>query len=256
MQVGEEIWQSLTALRARRPLIPILCIPQAMDFTACVLLAAGAQPLLIGKAREVEAPSAAALCLSLGSAPEESLLQAATIAQGLDLPWVLDPAGLESLPQRAELAAQLLKANPAIVRGNGSAILALGGGGKAVGRDTASVEALDAAQRLAKRSGAIVAVTGAVDYVTDGTRLAAVTNGHHLMASLSSGGAALSALMAAFLASADDAFDAAMQALGYFGVAGELAARDANGPGTMRVQLLDRLHRLTRGDLLERLRAQ
>jgi hydroxyethylthiazole kinase len=83
-------------------------------------------------------------------------------------------------------------------------------------------------------------VTGPVDHVSDGDRAAAIANGHPLLAAVTGTGCMSSAITGCFLA-VDDPFDAAVAALVAFGVAGEDAARDANGPGSFHVGLYDAL---------------
>ncbi|TSB44343.1 hydroxyethylthiazole kinase, partial [Alkalicoccobacillus porphyridii] len=82
---------------------------------------------------------------------------------------------------------------------------------------------LEAARRLAEHTGGVVAVTGEVDLVTDGRRLAQVRGGHPLMPRVTTLGCALTGVVAAFLAGADDSFEATTAALASYAVAGELA---------------------------------
>jgi hydroxyethylthiazole kinase len=94
-----------------------------------------------------------------------------------------------------------------------------------------------------------VAVTGAVDYVTDGARTLSVANGHPMMARVTALGCSATALAGAFLASHDDPVFASAAALAVLGLAGEIAARESPGPGTFRQKLLDALY-LMDGDSL------
>src|SRR5205085_12346050 len=96
--------------------------------------------------------------------------------------------------------------------------------------------------------------TGAVDHVSDGSSLAAVANGHPLLASITGTGCMSSAVTGCFLAVADSAFDAAVAALVAFGVAGELAAERAAGPGSFHVALYDALAALEPAMLDDRAR--
>jgi hydroxyethylthiazole kinase len=98
----------------------------------------------------------------------------------------------------------------------------------------------------------VVAVTGSVDYITDGTRVVAVANGTPAMAKVTAMGCALSGVVGACLGVAGDRLVTAAHALAIFGVAGELAAERAEGPGSLRVGLIDALHRLD-ADTLTRL---
>ena len=105
-----------------------------------------------------------------------------------------------------------------------------------------SGEAREVAARLARELRCVVAVTGAVDYVTDGTRTVAIANGHPLMARVTALGCTATSLVAACLAVGGNALVAAAHALAILGVCGELAAESAAGPGTLRLQLIDALY--------------
>jgi hydroxyethylthiazole kinase len=136
-----------------------------------------------------------------------------------------------------------------VIRGNGSEIVALAGaagqgGARGVDSTIDSTEALDAASDLAQASRAVVAVTGSVDYVTDGARVTAVANGVPAMAQVTAMGCALSGVVGACLAVNRDPLAATAHALAIYGVAGEMASREAGGPGSLRVGLLDALHAL------------
>jgi hydroxyethylthiazole kinase len=137
------------------------------------------------------------------------------------------------------------------VRGNASEILALAGasgGGKGVDSTADSADALPRARELAARSGAVVAVSGVVDYITDGETTLAVPGGHVLMTKVTGVGCALGALMAAFLAVSTSPLEAAASASAVLAAAAERAARNARGPGSFAVALLDQLWLLGAAD--------
>lgn len=263
MKASEDVWRSVLALRAEAPLVHCITNFVSMDLAANVLLAVGAAPVMAHAKEEVAEMTglARALTVNIGTlepAWVEAMHLAVERARQDGKPWVLDPVGAGATRYRDCALALLLKKRPAVIRGNGSEILALLGKSAARGVDSAnaSVEALDAARTLAKRTGGVVAVTGAVDYVTDGERLAAVDNGHPLMARVTATGCGLSALTAACAAVAGDPFEGALHALAIYGVAGELAAQQADGPGSFRMHFLDRLATLDRASLTERLRIE
>ncbi len=89
-----------------------------------------------------------------------------------------------------------------------------------------------------------MAVSGEVDYVTDGERLVEVPGGHPLMTKVTGVGCALGASMAAFLAVSASPFDAAVSASVVFAEAGRAAARDGVGPGGFAVSFVDELFAL------------
>jgi hydroxyethylthiazole kinase len=145
---------------------------------------------------------------------------------------------------RDRVAAELLQWRPAIIRGNASEIMALAGaasGGKGPDSTAGSDQAIAAAQELARRTGAVVAVSGVLDYVTDGAQTLAVSGGHVLMTKVTGVGCALGATMAAFAAVLPDRLRAAVSASAVYGAAGTHAARQAHRPGSFAPAFLDAL---------------
>ncbi len=252
-------WVETTArrlddIRVRRPLVHNITNYVVMNSTANALLALGASPVMAHAVEEVEemAALAGALVINIGtlSAPWiEAMFRAGRAARARKAPIVLDPVGAGATRLRTDTAWRLLdELRPAVVRGNASEILVLcGAGGGARGVDAAHTvdEARAAAADFAARLGVTVAVTGAEDYVTDGSREARISNGHPLMSRVTGTGCAATAVTGAFCAVEPDAFSAAVAALVVFGIAGELAARDRPRPGTYQVRLLDALDEIT-----------
>jgi hydroxyethylthiazole kinase len=102
--------------------------------------------------------------------------------------------------------------------------------------------AADLAQEAAKALGLVASVTGAVDHVSDGSQIVAISSGDPLMASITGTGCMSSALTGCFLAvNRERPLEAAAEALVAFGVAGEDAAHGAKGPGSFHVALYDAL---------------
>ena len=104
------------------------------------------------------------------------------------------------------------------------------------------------ARDLAIRTGAVIAVSGPVDYVTDGTEGFRVANGDALMPRVTALGCSLNGVIASFLIG-QPALHATVAALAYFGLAGERAAQGAKGPGSFQVVFLDALYTLTPQDV-------
>lgn len=256
------VTETLDALRRRAPLVHSLTNLVAMDLQANALLAVGAAPVMAHAPQEVDevVQAADALVVNIGTLDSgwvQAMEQAAAKATETGTPWVLDPVGVGATSYRNEVAARLTAQQPTVIRANASEITALAGaasgaGTRGVDSTMDSAEALDAAGDLAQASQAVVAVTGSVDYITDGTRVVAVANGTPAMAKVTAMGCALSGVVGACLGVAADRLVAAAHALALFGVAGELAAERAEGPGSLRVGLIDALHRLD-ADTLTRL---
>ncbi|SFI23398.1 hydroxyethylthiazole kinase [Albimonas pacifica] len=247
----------LAAMRAAAPLIHNITNYVAMNVMANVLLAAGASPAMV-HAREEAADFAAvasALTVNIGTISPpwaEAMEAAAASAVAHGKPWVLDPVAVFASGYRSGACTRLLDLRPTAIRGNASEILAQSGGaagasGADAGDEVSAAE--DGARALARRSGAVVAVTGPVDFVTDGTRALRVANGHGLMPKVTALGCSLTGVVAAFLATGEDPLDAAAAALAFYGLAGERAAQGATGPGGFAVAFLDALHALTPAEL-------
>jgi hydroxyethylthiazole kinase len=99
-------------------------------------------------------------------------------------------------------------------------------------------------------------MTGALDIVTDGTRMVRVANGHPMMAAVTGTGCMATSVVAAYAAVETDLVAAAAIALAAYGLAGELAARNARGPGSLHVGLYDELAGLTEESLRAGLRIE
>ncbi|SOC06971.1 hydroxyethylthiazole kinase [Rhodobacter maris] len=239
----------LRALRAEPPLVQCITNYVAMNIAANVLLAAGASPAMVSDAAEAGefAGIAGAVTINIGTLSAAFLdgMNAAILgAQAAGRPWVLDPVACQATRYRREVVQMLVAQRPAIIRGNASEILSLAGEashGRGVdGRDTVAA-AEEGARRLAQSSGAVVAVTGAVDYVTDGQRAVWIEGGSPFMPMNTALGCSLTCLCGAYAAVTDDAFDAAVGALAHFAVAGARAHEGAMGPGSFAPRFLDAL---------------
>lgn len=257
----KRLWRAIAAVREQAPLVHNITNFVVMNNSANAMLAIGASPAMIHSIDEVEdfVAISRALVINIGTLYSEQIAAcklATARANAAGVPWVLDPVGAGATPYRRAAAAALAQRGPKVIRGNGSEILTLadaldgsttglaGPAGRGVDSLHASESALAAATRLAAATGAVVAVTGAVDYVTDGQHAVALHNGHPLMARVTGLGCSATAVIGAFLAVEPDAFKATVAALAVFGVAGEVAASRAAGPGSLQIALLDALYAL------------
>jgi hydroxyethylthiazole kinase len=232
----------LKRLRAEPCRVHAITNAAAQVFTANLLLAAGATPSLTVAADEVEAFASACdgLLINLGTLDAErraSIPVAIAAARRHGKPWILDPVFVDASPLRLDIARQCVAACPAFVRCNIPEFVALAGTDATPG----SINAFARAHRL------IVALTGEVDFITDGHRSVTSRNGHHLMGRVTAMGCAATALIAAFAALEVDPLDAAAGAILVVGIAGEIAAERSQGPGTFQAAFLDALYGLDSG---------
>lgn len=245
----ELVARELQRLRRAAPLVHLLTNEVVQEISANVLLAVGASPAMIVAEEEVEAfaAMAGALLINVGTlypARRRAMRLAVEAANAAGVPWTLDPVAVGVLDYRSTFCRELLSLRPAAIRGNASEILALAGfdgAGRGVDSTAASLAALDAAHALAQNTGAVVAVTGAIDYITDGTRSWSTPWGHELMTRVVGTGCALSALVAAFTAGAPERLDAVAAACALAGLCGAQAQARSQGPGSFKAAFLDAL---------------
>lgn len=239
----------LDAVRASVPLVHNITNYVTVNDVANVLLACGGSPIMSDEPEDVE--DITALCgglnLNIGTLNQrsiEAMHRAGKQAAALGHPILLDPVGAGASALRTNTAVSLMQELPlTVIRGNISEIktLALGSGTtKGVDADVADAvtEAnLDAAtafvKDFARKSRAIVAVTGAIDLVSDGERCYVIRNGRAEMGKITGTGCQLSGMMTAFLvANPDNRLEAAAAAVCAMGLAGEIGwSRMAEGDG-------------------------
>ncbi|OWW04451.1 hydroxyethylthiazole kinase [Rhizobium sp. R72] len=240
----------LCELRKQPPLVHCITNFVAMNIAANVLLATGASPAMVHAEEEAgeSAALAGALTINIGTLSSGWLrgMEAAAIAAAQSgKPWVLDPVAHYATGFRRTAVDRLLELGPAVIRGNASEIIALAGGasrGQGVDSRDGVDQAEESARLLARAHRTTVAVTGIVDFVTDGERAARIEGGSALMPQVTALGCSLTCLVGAFAAISPRApFEAAVAALATFAVAGELAANRAHGPGSFSPAFLDAL---------------
>lgn len=254
MKAGE----NLAMLREKRSLVHNITNFVVMNWTANILLAIGASPVMAHAQEEVEemASIAGALVLNIGTLTPywiDSMLKAGKKANELGVPVILDPVGSGATRLRTDSAKRILdEVSVTVVRGNASELLSLAKEGsytRGVDSLHSVEEAAEAAQNLARELQSTIAITGEVDLVTEGKRILRISNGHKLMGSVTGTGCAATAVIGAFLAVDNDPVGATATALAYFGLAGEKAAAYADAPGSFQIALLDELYKINAGQL-------
>ncbi len=258
-RIGDSAATLLEAVREQRPLVHHLANFVTMQAVAGATRAIGALPVMAMSPEDAEevAATADALVLSLGTpTPErlEVMLSTGRIAGLRGVPIVLDPVGAGATRYRTAAAGRLLdELHPTAVRANaGEAAALLGQGGLVRGVEyVGAAEPGGLAAALARERACVAAVTGACDFVADTDRVLGVENGHPWLAAIPGAGCMTAGVIGAFCAVARTQPEApgfllaAACALVCFGVAAEIAADYARGPGTLAPALLDALYYLT-----------
>ncbi len=248
-------------VREDRPLVHCITNPISINACANAVLAVGARPIMAEHPQEVAqiTATAGALVLNMGNITDarlESIPIAAQAAAQHEIPFALDAVGVAcSTLRRAFVSTFLSSHTPTVLKGNYSEILALYNEdycSAGVDADMALTEENIAqiAAELARKYGITVLASGAVDIMTDGTRLAKVKNGTPQLAAVTGTGCMQGVLCGAYL-TASDGFTAAVTAAAVLGICGELAQTD-RGSGSFMVGLMDCLSTLD-DDIIEKL---
>ena len=260
----------LENVRAKSPLVHNITNYVTVNDVANVLLAAGGSPIMSDDADDVEDITSicGGLNINIGTLNKNtipSMFLAGKKANALGHIVLLDPVGAGASRLRTDTANRLMReVHFDAVRGNISEIKTLcTGSGSTKGVDADAVDAVTEAnlddgvalvKAFAKQTGCIIAVTGAIDLVSDGERCWCIRNGRAEMSRITGTGCQLSALMTAFLvANPDRKLDAAAAAVCMMGLAGEIGwanMQPGDGNSTYRSRIIDAIFNMT-GDALE-----
>lgn len=255
----------LENVRKKSPLIH--CITNYVTANDCanILLACGGLPIMSDDIVEVEEITSicSALTINIGTLNQNTIptmFLAGKRANELGLPIILDPVGAGASKFRTQTAQKLIEEIKfTTIRGNISEIKSLArGSGRTKGvdadiNDTITDKKLDKAisfaKAFSKETGAVIAITGAIDIVADEKNAYIIRNGNPMMSRITGSGCMLTTMAAAFLAAnLDRTFEATAAAVCAMGVCGELAFDklqiSEGGNSTYRNYLIDAVYNL------------
>lgn len=246
--------KDLFLIRKQKPLIHNITNYVVMNLTANVLLACGASPVMAHANEEVEdmVKVASALVINMGTLSPpwvEAMITAGRKANQKNIPVIFDPVGAGATKYRTQTAHEILKeVKISVLRGNASEIAA-------VICDEAKTKGVDSTHDVSDTKGIakwfardeklVVAITGPIDYVTDGKKEIEIKRGHEMMSKITGTGCSATALIGAFCAVNQNYLQATANALTYFGKCGEKAAEKTQSPGSYGVALLDALYEIS-----------
>jgi hydroxyethylthiazole kinase len=224
-----------------RPRVQCLTNTVAQNITANMLLAFGAIPSMAIHVDEVAAMAegAGAILINIGTINAESELaipKLLEVARDRGKPLVFDPVFVELSPLRRHAAREVLRLSNVVVRGNAT-----------------EMGALEADLEAARDRNLTLVTTGKVDRIAGASGTLSVAHGHPLMTKVTGVGCAAGALIAACCAVEKDPVVAAAAALAAYGIAGEIAAERARGPGSFEPELIDALANLDEAALRARM---
>ena len=263
--------ECLENVRKTVPLVHNITNYVTVNDVANVLLACGGSPIMSDEAEDVEDITSVCggLNINIGTLHKtsiEGMFRAGKKANELGHPVLLDPVGAGASALRTNTALELMKElRLAVIRGNISEIktLALGSGTtKGVDADVADAvteenlgDAAEFVKEFARKTGSIIAVTGAIDLVSDGEKCYVIRNGRPEMGKITGTGCQLSGMMTAYVtASPENRLEAAAAAVCVMGLAGEIGwerMQEGDGNATYRNRIIDAIYNMT-GEELEK----
>ncbi|PZU80282.1 MAG: hydroxyethylthiazole kinase [Chryseobacterium sp.] len=254
------LWNYIQSVKKQSPLVHNVTNFVVMNNTANALLAVGASPIMAHAKSEIREMVAIsnAVVVNIGTLDEywsESMLIAAEEAHRLNKTWVLDPVGAGATSFRDKVLAKLLQFKPTVIRGNASEIIALAKANKTVTKGVDSTaesnEAINAAKYLAENYQSVVCISGATDIIIDEKETYFVENGHPLMTKVTGLGCSASAIVGAFAGISENKSESTVAAMALLGIAGELSEKISNGPGSLQMNILDKLYNISEQEFFE-----
>ena len=258
----------LNQVRSGKPLVHHITNYVTVNDCANMTLGIGASPVMaddIGEAADIASISSSVV-LNMGTLNERtipSMIAAGKSANQKKIPVVFDPVGAGASKLRNDTAARLInEINISVLRGNISEIRFIAG----LGSETKGVDASESdivcadnagqiAKNLARKLGCVVAISGAVDAISDGDKITYIENGHPLMGSLTGTGCMSSSLVGSFCGAAKtQPYAATCAAILCMGVAGDLAYEKTGrlGRGSFLAALHDAIGNMN-AETLERM---
>lgn len=263
--MGKNLWEQIQFVRQNAPLVHSITNYVVMNNTANALLAVGASPIMAHAKSEIHEifNIAHSVVINIGTLDEywsESMLITAEAAHTTKKPWVLDPVGAGATSFRDHILSQLLEYHPTVIRGNASEIIALAKANttitKGVDSTAQSSEAIGAAKTLVNQYTDVVCISGETDIIMNKDQTVFIKNGHPLMTKVTGLGCSATALIGAFIGNTEDPLESVAAAMALISIAGEISAQHSKGPGSLQVNLIDKLFSITEEEFMSHLKIE
>lgn len=252
----EDLCEAIVNLRDKKPLIEQVTNYVTINDCANVTLAIGASPVMGDGFEEVDQMTmiSDALVINYGvinGASLKTMIKAGKTANKHNIGIVLDPVGVGATQFRNEAIVDLLtQVHPTIIKGNASEIMSLSGmntQSKGVDSSADSLEAIDAALKVARDHRCVCAVTGRIDIITDGRYIVKIYNESNLLSYITGTGCMITSLAASFLGGGASPLVSAVGGILAMSIAGEEAAirenEENNGIASYREDVMNNIYK-------------
>ncbi len=265
MESYNEIYGILEKIKEKKPLIHHITNYVTANDCANIVLAMGGSPIMADDPNEVvEMVSiASALVLNTGTLNGrtiDSFIIAGKRANALNIPVVLDPVGVGATNLRNSTVEKIVReVSLSVIRGNMSEIKNIYG----INSLTKGVDSIDntldggqeIATSLAKKLNCVVAITGAVDIISNGKKTFFIKNGHEILSNITGTGCMSSSLIGLCCGAGENTLYGAIAGIMIMGISGENAKnrlKESEGLGSFKVYLMDAVSKFSKDDIKER----
>lgn len=247
------------SIKSKRPLIHCITNPISINDCANMVLAVGAKPIMAEHLLEVcEITTVSkSLGVNLGNITDnrmKSMLISGKIAFEKKIPQVIDLVGVGCSKLRLDYARKFIsECHPSVIKGNMSEIKAICGiksnskgidvGAGDIVTEENSDESIEMLKKLSLQTASVVAATGVVDIITNGTHTYLITNGCEMLSMITGTGCMLTALIASYISSGN-ILDSTVLAIVLMGICGELS-QNVKGTGSFRNDLIDNMFNIS-----------
>lgn len=263
----DNLLQARQSVKITKPLIHCITNPISINDCANMVLAVGAKSIMAEHPLEVSEITALskALAVNLGNITDirmESMLISGKTAFENKIPQVIDLVGVGCSKLRLDYSKKFIsECHPSVIKGNMSELKAICGiksnaKGIDVGLDDIvthqnSDQSIEMLRELSQQTGAVIAATGVVDIITNGTQTYLITNGCEMLSMVTGTGCMLTALIASYISSGS-ILGGTVLATALMGICGELS-QHAKGNGSFRTELIDNMFSISDEVIKERI---
>ena len=255
----EAVPQIVKAVGETTPLSHNMTNLVVQNIAANVALSVGGSPIMANYGEEAAdlCKLGGALVINMGTVTPEGLqnyVKALSAYNSSGGPVVFDPVGGGATAVRRSAVKTLMASGYYdVIKGNEGEIKTVFGTvvqqrGVDSGASTSTdLEKATLVRDLAARERNVVVMTGATDFISDGQRTFAVSNGHEFLGRITGSGCVLGTTISLMLAvSRRDKLLASIAGLLHYEIAAEVAAarEDVKGPGTFVPALIDELYNI------------